>query len=267
MHDAKLTSLSKIEVGQTILVTPEQEVSGIGHVAGRERKGKFRGFARPKDLTGIVREVVAKDYVPDEWSGKVWTLTLSDKTKTEPRYGTTHVYVVDESAVPDYHLVETESGDKHVLVTKGVARVQGWSGGDVHETTPDGIPVHIAPDGVITVVELDGTERPPKIKREIEDHPTLGKVKVTHVPGHGDLLEPLSDTEADKRNAGKPDLRIATGTTKCGKCKGFGVVRKYGKDKGLSYKTANGADQATANGNSEICPACKGEALVSSKAA
>jgi hypothetical protein len=244
MHDAKLSSLSKIEVGQTILVTPEQEVSGIGHVAGRERKGKFRGFARPKDLTGIVREVVAKDYVPDEWSGKVWTLTLSDKTKTEPRYGTTHVYVVEKPAVPDYHLVETESGDKHVLVTKGVARVQGWSGGDVHETTPNGHRVHIYPDGLIKVVNPDGTERDAVVTR----------------------IEPTDD-ELDERNAGKPDLRIATGTTKCGKCKGFGVVRKYGKDKGLSYKTANGADQATANGNSEICPACKGEALVSSKAA
>jgi hypothetical protein len=261
MHDAKLTSLSKIEVGQTILVTRAGGVPATSPV----RPGKFRGPGRSS--RGSSARSSPRTTCPDEWSGKVWTLTLSDGTKTEPRYGTTHVYVVDESAVPDYHLVETESGDKHVLVTKGVARVQGWSGGDVHETTPDGIPVHIAPDGVITVVELDGTERPPKIKREIEDHPTLGKVKVTHVPGHGDLLEPLSDTEADKRNAGKPDLRIATGTTKCGKCKGFGVVRKYGKDKGLSYKTANGADQATANGNSEICPACKGEALVSSKAA
>lgn len=45
----------------------------------------------------------------------------------------------------------------------------------------------------------------------------------------------------------------------CGVCRGYGVVRKRGKHAGGPYKTANGADAATANGNSEVCPVCVGK--------
>lgn len=45
-------------------------------------------------------------------------------------------------------------------------------------------------------------------------------------------------------------------TRKCGQCKGFGVVRKYGASKGEKYKTLKGAEEATEKGNSMPCPAC-----------
>lgn len=57
------------------------------------------------------------------------------------------------------------------------------------------------------------------------------------------------------------DTAVAQGSDDalCGQCKGYGVVRKYGKNAGHEYKTVNGADQATANGNSEVCPLCTGK--------
>jgi hypothetical protein len=240
MHDAKQTVLSRIEVGQLILVTPEREA--IGRVPGGIGREKAREFARPKDKTAEAKRVTDKAFEPDEWSGKVWTLTLDDGTRTERRYGTAHVYVVAESAVPEYHLVDTESGEKHVLVTKGVARVQGWSGGDVHETTPHGHRVHIYPDGLIKVVSPDGAERDA-------------------------VITPETDDALDERNAGEPDVETATATQRCGQCKGYGVVRKRGNHAGQAYKTANGADAATANGNSTVCPVCNGATLVSSRVA
>jgi hypothetical protein len=45
---------------------------------------------------------------------------------------------------------------------------------------------------------------------------------------------------------------------KCSVCKGFGVVRKRGANAGHWYKTQAGADEATAKGNSTLCPACQG---------
>lgn len=61
-----------------------------------------------------------------------------------------------------------------------------------------------------------------------------------------------------------PELTDENAATadRCGKCKGFGVVRKRGSQAGKPYRTANGAAAATANGNSETCPTCKGELLV-----
>jgi hypothetical protein len=44
-------------------------------------------------------------------------------------------------------------------------------------------------------------------------------------------------------------------TDRCSVCKGYGVVRKYGEFKGTHYKTAKGAAEATAKGNSMPCPA------------
>jgi hypothetical protein len=41
----------------------------------------------------------------------------------------------------------------------------------------------------------------------------------------------------------------------CEACQDYGVVRKHGKDAGKAYKTANGAQAATANGNSTPCTA------------
>jgi hypothetical protein len=251
MHDAKVTSLSKIEVGQLILVTPEEEQSGIGHVAGRERTGKFRGFGRPKDSTAVPLRVTAKDFVPDTWSGKVWTLTLADGTKTEGRYGTTHVYVTtskqytaeevaqrisDDPRIPGKARAvtikgpETEleldlavSGTKRVVVEKdGTMRVKAWEGGDVTERTPKGRLVHITPEGVLTI---------------LEDFP-----------------------EEDEETAAAD--AVVLGSERCPQCKGFEVVRKRGSSAGKAYRTLGGSQAATANGNSEPCPKCAGTGLV-----
>jgi hypothetical protein len=233
MHsDAKQSSLSKVEVGQTILVT---DVPGL------------RGFARPKDLDGLALSITGKTFVPDEWSGKQWTLTLSDGTETAPRYGTTHVYVVPAVAKPEpkpkkakaveLHDVDTESGTKRVRVEKdGTVRVLDWQGGDVFETTPHGRNVHISEDGVLTVVEDDGTERQAVITRD-------------------------DDAELDERNAGVPDPTVLN-TRKCDGCKGYQVVRKRGPQAGKPYKTLNGAQAAAGNGNAVTCPVCSGTGAV-----
>jgi hypothetical protein len=266
MHDAKLTSLSKIEVGQTILVTPEQEVAGVGHVAGRERTGKFRMFGRPKDPTCVPLRVADKSFEPDSWSGKVWTLTLDDGSKTEPRYGTTHVYVsnapakpkgkrkgstiaTDQGVIiaetrhvePQVEVEVTRAGDwrRVTVAPDGTMRVADWKGGDYEGTTPHGKRVHITPDGVLTVIEDDGTERP-------------------------GVLTSL-DEQLDEANAGEPDVAVAT-AERCGQCKGFGVVRRYGANKNHAYKTLNGAEQATVKGNSVKCPTCKGATLLLDRA-
>jgi hypothetical protein len=226
MHDAKLASLSKIEVGQTILVTANVQP---------------RGFGRPKDPTAIPLRVTAKTFTPDQWSGKVWTLTLNDDSTTEPRYGTTHVYVTEAQAPapqeqPEVE-VETESGAKRVRVEPdGTVRVVGWTGGQVVERTPHGKLVRIDKHGVVMVIETGGVLRQP-------------------------VLTPDTDAELDERNAGEPDPQVVN-SDRCGQCKGYGVVRKRGQSKGQAYRTANGADQATANGNSVVCPVCQGETLV-----
>jgi hypothetical protein len=64
--------------------------------------------------------------------------------------------------------------------------------------------------------------------------------------------DPLTDDEAAAINAGQ----------KCGPCKGYGLVRKRGEDKGKHYRTFNGAQQALGNGNAVDCPVCKGTGLV-----
>jgi hypothetical protein len=74
------TLLSKINEGDWILVPNE---------------GEPVTFARPKDTDTQAHEVIAKHFEPDEWSGKVYTLTLDDGRKTEPRYGTAHVYLTE----------------------------------------------------------------------------------------------------------------------------------------------------------------------------
>lgn len=260
MHDAKQSLLSRITVGDTILAVP-----GL-------QPGMF-GFGRPKDTTAKPCEVTAIDVVPDQWTGKVYTVLLADGRKSDGRYGTAHVYVTPPAKperkkagrktrkVEDHptlgrvqvtHVpglgdllepvepqrkqpeveVDTESGPKRVVVEPdGTARVKGWKGGEVFETTPHGKRIRIATDGVITVLE-DGGERPARIEPEDD--------------------EPMSEDEAQR----------VINSDRCGTCKGFGVVRKRGSNAGKNYRTLSGAEQATAGGNSAPCPACKGEGLL-----
>jgi hypothetical protein len=229
-ENAKQSSLSKVEVGMVIL-------------AGMETSGPV-SFARPKTVGAKPHVVAAKEFAPDDWSGKVWTLTLDDGRKTEPRYGTTHVYVVEDAPKPkpkpravELHDVDTESGTKRVRVEKdGTVRVLDWQGGDVFETTPHGKRVHIAEDGVLTVVDDDGTERQAVVTRD-------------------------DDADLDERNAGVPDPEVLN-TRKCDGCKGYQVVRKRGPQAGKPYKTLNGAQAAAGNGNAVTCPVCSGTGAV-----
>lgn len=161
--NAQQTLLSKIREGDWIL-------------AGMETSGPV-SYARPKTVGAKPHQVADVYFERDEWSGKVYTLTLDDGRKTEPRYGTAHVYLTEAP------------------------------------------PTHVEVDGV-TVAETRHIQLP-----AITDEQVL---------------------------AGE----------RCPQCKGYGVVRKYGRNKGERYKTAKGADEATAKGNSELCPVCKGAALV-----
>lgn len=219
MHDAKLSSLSKVEVGQTILVVANAQP---------------RGFGRPKDKTAIPLRVTDKSFVPDSWSGKQWTLTLNDGSTTEQRYGTTHVYVVEaapepqpEKPAPQVEL-DLATGTRRVLVEPdGTMRVRDWTGGTVIETTRKGRVVRIDDQGVLTL---------------IKDFP--------------------EDEQLDERNASLPVDQAAEDGERCLQCKGYGVVRKRGSQAGKAYRTLNGSQAATVNGNAAECPVCQGTGLV-----
>jgi hypothetical protein len=323
MHDATLTSLSKIEVGQTVLVT---DVPGL------------RGFARPKDPDAIPLRVTAKTHVPAEWTGKVWTLTLSDGTETTGRYGTTHVYVVADqpeqvtltdtrggrptehdaelvaapqlvigdlvyglvSATDDKTVLPARVGDvpeaklfeiRGLLFEAGVVSYNlalkgGYTGVGVHATqwlrpkpgtarfakkgkkakqkfasdveldlaVSGTRRVHVDPDGSMHVVDWTGgdvTERTPK-------------GRLVHIAADG-VLTILEDfPEEDDAPTHKPaesEAEIAGGE-RCPKCKGYGVVRKTGSKAGEHYRTAKGAEDSTIKGNSDKCPVCKGATLL-----
>lgn len=238
MHDAKASTLSKIEVGQLILVTPLADARGFVPGTTTEQTGQVRGFARPKDKTAEPKRVTDRTFTPDQWTGKVWTLTLDDGTKTEPRYGTAHVYVFDVPAwlpptdepkpnrtvTPEMDL-DLKSGTRRVIVDPdGTMHVKDWTGGTVVERTPKGRLVRIDADGELTLVH---------------DFP--------------------EDEQLDEQLAGEPGEHAHD--DKCGQCKGFGVVRKRGSQAGKSYRTLNGATAATTNGNSTQCPVCKGTGL------
>lgn len=259
MHDAKQSSLSKIEVGDRILAVPGSA------------PGTF-GYGRPKDQTAQFQAVKAKSFVPDEWSGKQWTVTLTDgRTSEHPRYGTTHVYVALAEAdpytpdadvqalaeaitadpripggatavkIPTLTRVETvadlgATGDQRLVtdLSSGVTVVRDWTGGDYRGTTKHGINVHITDNGTVLVIDDDGTERPPTVTRD-------------------DRPRQLSDAEADAR-----EIPEVPETDDCGNCKGFGVVRKYGSQAGKRYRTVAGSIAATEKGNSTPCPVCEG---------
>lgn len=82
--NAQQTLLSKIEVGDWILT---------------DTSGDPAPFARPKNEDATAHRVADVYFERDEWSGKVYTLTLDDGRKTEPRYGTAHVYLTE---APEY---------------------------------------------------------------------------------------------------------------------------------------------------------------------
>jgi len=152
------------------------------------------------------------------------------------------VYVVQSqpqkaTGKPEVEVELTRANDwrRVQVLPDGTMRIADWKGGDYEGTTPHGKRVHVTPDGVLTVIEDDGTERPGKLTS--------------------------LDEQLDEANAGEPDVATAT-ADRCGQCKGFGVVRKRGANAGHAYRTLNGAETATTNGNSEKCPACKGAALV-----
>jgi hypothetical protein len=49
---------------------------------------------------------------------------------------------------------------------------------------------------------------------------------------------------------------------RCGRCKGFGLVRKAGRRAGEHYRSLAGAQAADGNGNAADCPDCHGLGLV-----
>lgn len=217
MHDAKLTSLSKITQGQKILVVEPEGTTTFE-------------FGRPKDTKAVVRSVTKITHKPDDWTGKVYTVQITGGRRNEGRYGTTHVYVVEAKAQEFAPVVELDlavSGTKRVQVDPdGTKRVLDWKGGEVTERTPKGRLVHIAADGVLTI---------------LEDFPEEDDAPVVKPAETDDEI-----AEADR----------------CHGCKGYGVVRKQGAKAGKPYRTLAGAEESTVKGNSEKCPVCMGATLL-----
>jgi hypothetical protein len=264
MHSATQSSLSKITQGQKILVVELAD-------------GRFE-YGRPKDPTAVFRSVTAIFTTRDTWSSKTYTVKVTGNRLNEGRYGTTHVYVPVEAeaeaeapepvevGVQEYEVekpgaeveFDSESGPKRVRVeSDGTIRVKDWSGGHVIERTPHGRVIRIAEDGVVTVIEADGTERPgivetPKPRRRVQ-LTDEGKVEIVE--------DEPTDDELDEANAGDPDPGVIA-SEKCLQCKGYGVVRKRGSQAGKAYRTLNGSEAAKANGNAADCPVCDATGLV-----
>lgn len=233
MHTAKQTLLSKIKKGDRILVVPQG-------------KDTF-GFGRPKDPAAHFRSVLSIESKRDEWTGKVYTVKVTGGLSETGRYGTSHVYVpvdsVEDAPATERKVVIDNDGkvrvvkpvvelDLAVTGTKrvhvdsdGTMHVEDWTGGDTTERTPKGRLVHIAADGVLTILE----DFP-----EDDDAPAQ---------------RPATDDEAATAD-------------RCHQCKGYGVVRKTGSKAGKAYRTLVGAEESTTKGNSEKCPVCKGATLL-----
>lgn len=133
MHNAKQSSLSKIQAGDTILAVPDGD--------------KAFGFGRPKDTTSVpcvVKQITAER---DQWSSKVYRVTLDDGRKSEGRYGTTHVYVAAIEARTDAEidaaLAEPATAEDQAVVESdrchqckgfGVVRKHGSQAGKAYRT-------------------------------------------------------------------------------------------------------------------------------------
>jgi hypothetical protein len=222
MHAATQTLLNRIEQGQKILV-----VEGDA--------GTFE-FGRPKDPTAVIRSVTKIETVKDQWSGKVYTVQITGGRRNTGRYGTTHVYVPVEEALPptpptstvmELDLADPQESRRVIVKHDGTMWVHDWTGGTVIRTTPKGRVVRIDADGELTLVK---------------DFPEE------------------SDEQLDEANAGEPGEHAHD--DRCGQCKGYGVVRKRGSQAGKAYRTLNGSQAATANGNAAECPVCLGTGLV-----
>jgi hypothetical protein len=293
MHDAKQTSLSKITQGQKILVVEQANDTGFD-------------FGRPKDTTAVFRSVTKIQTKPDQWTGKVYTVQITGGRLNEGRYGTTHVYVAPDAkakAKAAADRLDQATDELAAAQAKPKTKAKARIDVDIADVKRgDLVLVEPSVDGKTMLSKLPGGGEPAQVigimyqgksitllfgegrsstatKWTVVGHEDVAPVRPTstvtpkghkvNVAADGTVrvveVTPATDAEADARNAQPADPSIAM-SDRCGKCKGFGVVRKRGTHAGEAYRTSNGADQATANGNSVLCPACKGEALVSRSA-
>lgn len=200
MHDnAKLSSLSKVEVGQTILVEANQQAPRL--------------FGRPKSKTAIPLRVKAKTFEPDQWSGKVWTLTLNDDTKTEPRYGTTHVYVVESA--------------RRVEPAPGGAKINGTlpAGAVGEHTTPKGTRVRITEDKRVQV--LTDEQANARNTAAPVDEDALNGARCDRCKGYGLVRKRGSRAGRHYKTLAGAQAALGNGNAEdCGGCKGTGLVAK-----------------------------------------
>lgn len=184
--------------------------------------------------------------VGESFTGLIMPVRLPEATEpantTEPktpawpgaeRIGTPIEYRV--TTTEDGHIVAAQAGKAGATVTRrpdGRVFIEGWDKGyDVFDT-PHGWRIRVTSDGQVVVIGV-----PPQHRDK--------------VPAKG------ADRPAPKR------VEVVDGVVKvvkCATCKGFGVVRKRGENAGGWYKTASGAADATAKGNSTPCPSCSASA-------
>jgi len=213
MHDAKLTSLSKITQGQKILVVEQPNKTGFD-------------FGRPKDTQAVFRSVTKITHKPDDWTGKVYTVQITGGRRNEGRYGTTHVYVPAEAKQEFAPVVELDlavSGTKRVRVDPdGTMHVDDWKGGDVTERTPNGRLVHITADGVLTILEdfPEEDDAPAQKPAESDDEVASGE-RCHQCKGYGVVRKTGPKAGKPYRTlVGAEESTVKGNSEKCPTCKG-----------------------------------------------
>lgn len=235
--------LSRVQVGDCLLT------SNVGNDGSEYPIISDRTSSQARKV-----ESIEKRRVPGQ-TGYEYVLTFQGGLKSEPRFGTSHWYKVPEPAKvgPKAKVNDTPKPKPmpEVIPQKPEPKPEPEpeakpSLEDLAKKLPDG--EHVTPKGRRVVIE-DG-----KVK-VVED------TGAPSVSGKSEWTPPApTPKKAPARTATQIAARFIT--KRCDKCKGYGVVRKYGANKGYRYKTENGAKEATRKGNSMECPECKGAGKV-----